>query len=545
MGPAQSGLLVQIDFMMAMRIVCLLAFSMVVMNLYSQNTDSLGMDDFSLPQWEDWENNESAQWCISIHARDLSPLLQLPHVKHADIEAIQTYIQNNGKLMHVHELYQIPNLSDSCILQLIPHVIVSGKPIIGQRKSYIAGRYKKTSNGLTVLKTQSLLQLTPQLVIGGQWQSGYAQYRKNNTECIVGDFSPIMGQGFVGSSPAIGNLGWGFTQIIKPAMRIKPYTSSIPLQQWRGIGITHQMNHWKWLLAIPGPNPEKEKILATQFKGKQHVFSMGILHHMSTKIWIQETIPLGNHLLSYEGVLEKNLAKNGVSAVLVINKHIRAKWQSQWESTSKSMFHSAVHIGICEWTIKRGHQLLWGITTEQTRKTNPFIVLNQNKKCLAQYVFEPFRYAKFYIRYQLHYADSIDPKWKGQHVFQQWRADGVWKADEDWTLHARAEIHDMSGITSVLAFQDVEWHPLGKPYRLSFRYANFHSLNWEGRIYAMEKETQGSFYIPAYSGSGERIYILAQYKKPHFQLQCKWGWWYKRQPENIPMDVQIFLKFIF
>lgn len=529
---------------MSLRFIAVLAL-FAANHLYSQSTDSLGMDDFSIPQWQDWESSESANWCISIHAQDLSPLLELPYVKQSDIKAIQSYIRSNGKLMHVHELYQIPSLSDSCIQQLIPHIMVNGKPIIGQRKSYIAMRYKKTSSGIPVLKLQSLFQVTPHLVIGGQMHNGYIQYRKNNMECIVGDFSPILGQGYVGSSPTIGNLGWGFTQIIKPALRIKPYTSSIPLQQWRGIGITHQTKKWKWLLAIPGTLTEKEKIIATQFKGERHIFSTGILHQKHARFWVQETIPIGNHMVSYEGVLEKQYAKNGLSAVFVINKRIKAKWQSQWESNATSWFGYVVHIGIGEWTIRKGHLFLLGMTTEQMRQTTGHIEFHQNKKILTQYVFEPFRYAKFYIRYQLNYADSIDSHWRSDHLGQQLRTDGFWKADEDWTFHARAEVHVVNGLQSILAFQDAEWHPMGKPYRLSFRYANFHSLNWDGRIYAMEKETQGSFYIPAYSGSGERIYVLAQYKHPHLQLQCKWGWWYKRQPENIPVDVQIFVKLTF
>jgi hypothetical protein len=128
------------------------------------------------------------------------------------------------------------------------------------------------------------------------------------------------------------------------------------------------------------------------------------------------------------------------------------------------------------------------------------------------------------------------------------RLDGNWKADENWTFHFRAEQKYQSQQSSLLIFQDLEWHPMGLAWKLIGRYAIFSCPTWDSRIYAMERETTGGFYIPAYYGSGHRCYGLIQWKSTFVQLQSKIGIWMKHGAAltlGERVDVQIQAAFNF
>ena len=104
----------------------LLVFMMLrLAEAHAQIEDSTHFDDSFLPIQENWEENESDNWVISINAQDLGPLLMLPGVEPKHLQAIQAYIKNYGQILHVHELHQIPNLSETCIATITPHVSAS------------------------------------------------------------------------------------------------------------------------------------------------------------------------------------------------------------------------------------------------------------------------------------------------------------------------------------------------------------------------------------------------------------------------------------
>lgn len=62
-----------------------------------------------------------------------------------------------------------------------------------------------------------------------------------------------------------------------------------------------------------------------------------------------------------------------------------------------------------------------------------------------------------------------------------------------------------------LAYQDITYSRLGKPFSFSLRYALFQTDNYDTRIYAYENDVPGAYSIPAYYYKGARFYVLLDY----------------------------------
>jgi hypothetical protein len=60
--------------------------------------------------------------------------------------------------------------------------------------------------------------------------------------------------------------------------------------------------------------------------------------------------------------------------------------------------------------------------------------------------------------------------------------------------------------------QDVHFKPARKPYSITVRYALFDTDGYDSRIYAYENDILYAFSVPAFSGKGMRIYMLAKMK---------------------------------
>ncbi len=63
-----------------------------------------------------------------------------------------------------------------------------------------------------------------------------------------------------------------------------------------------------------------------------------------------------------------------------------------------------------------------------------------------------------------------------------------------------------------IAYQDVIYKALGKPYSFTFRYALFDTDSYNSRIYSYENDVLYYFSIPAYYFRGTRTYLTLRYK---------------------------------
>ncbi len=75
-----------------------------------------------------------------------------------------------------------------------------------------------------------------------------------------------------------------------------------------------------------------------------------------------------------------------------------------------------------------------------------------------------------------------------------------------------------------LAFQDISFKPVQKPYSFSFRYAIFDTDDSNSRIYTYENDVLYEFSIPFYSNTGTRMYVKAKYRiTPSLYIQLRYA----------------------
>lgn len=87
----------------------------------------------------------------------------------------------------------------------------------------------------------------------------------------------------------------------------------------------------------------------------------------------------------------------------------------------------------------------------------------------------------------------------------------------DWVLGNKASYahyHTGDGVDSrgYLLCQDVAYKPEGRPWSLTFRYALFHSDDYQSRISLYENDVLGAFSITSLYGHGSRVYLLGKWK---------------------------------
>lgn len=94
----------------------------------------------------------------------------------------------------------------------------------------------------------------------------------------------------------------------------------------------------------------------------------------------------------------------------------------------------------------------------------------------------------------------------------------------EWTYFTRENAPREDGF---LFYQDVVWKKMGSRISLNARYALFSTDSWNTRIYAYESDVLYAFSIPAYSGTGSRIYLMSKLDLVKgMDLWVRWGQWF-------------------
>jgi hypothetical protein len=61
-----------------------------------------------------------------------------------------------------------------------------------------------------------------------------------------------------------------------------------------------------------------------------------------------------------------------------------------------------------------------------------------------------------------------------------------------------------------MLYQDIIYRPVNLPLQLTFRFALFSTEGFNSRIYVYENDVLYAFSVPAYSGTGQRIYGMVK-----------------------------------
>lgn len=84
------------------------------------------------------------------------------------------------------------------------------------------------------------------------------------------------------------------------------------------------------------------------------------------------------------------------------------------------------------------------------------------------------------------------------------------KVNENFSLRSRIELSLYSKLNNekgILAYQDLIYKPVGKPFSMNCRLAWFDTEGYNSRLYALENDLLYSFSIPALYGNGIRTYL--------------------------------------
>lgn len=193
---------------------------------------------------------------------------------------------------------------------------------------------------------------------------------------------------------------------------------------------------------------------------------------------------------------------------------------------------------------------------------------SQGYEWLGQLTFTPSKKAEMYFRYKQTVKEENIPGGvtaldQLRHRTQNnYRFNATYKISEAFRLQSRVEFNlvQTEGIANdngYVLFQDVNYHPMSKPYSFSLRYGLFDTDSYESRIYAFENDIPGVYAIPSYYYRGSRFYLMMRYNimrgisfwlrygKTLYSNQKTVGSGLDEINENHKSDLKVQLKFSF
>lgn len=158
---------------------------------------------------------------------------------------------------------------------------------------------------------------------------------------------------------------------------------------------------------------------------------------------------------------------------------------------------------------------------------------------LAQLDHQINRRANFYLRFRTKrkMTNSDDP-WSRIDYLVNYQKDAYrfqlnYSINESISLKNRIEYiryHEVQKEVQqgYVVYQDVIYRSTNTPLDLSFRYAIFDADSYDSRVYTYENDVLYAFSIPAFSGKGTRIYLLAKWSiSPDLDIWARIGQtWY-------------------
>lgn len=469
-------------------------------------------------------------------------------------KAIEEYIEKNGCLSNVFELYRMTDFSASALDSLLPHLRCDP---CWQKPKFIHQHLVITLKDLSSVQyniNNFNIRYRAKSENGYQWgihhfvnynnedsiqlSTAFFQLKKKRTHLIFGDFIPITPLDMMYQNNLMLSSPWNILPIINIDQSFKPYTSSIPERNWRGSAYTFTFKTMKISWANDIEIKDNSIDIRRQFGSLQlklkHIQCFYFIHDeklMDKKTivhGINGSVTIGNQIIQIETIKRspQEWAGSGIWIKPILkNQFIRIHQQIEH------------NIEKLEWTQYFIHQWSWNkqwkntISIEHKKEIGLWHEDNLHNQTLRiQADYTPQRHHIFYARYQI--KNDLTR-------LHQTRIDGSWPVTDDGHLHFRLEHHFTSVAVGWLSCLDFNWQPLGKAWGLTFRQVLYSVPEWSMRIYMMDKELKGSMRIPAYSGKGNAFNVILQYQKSYFRLATK----LEKNAANIIVDLQLELSF--
>lgn len=169
----------------------------------------------------------------------------------------------------------------------------------------------------------------------------------------------------------------------------------------------------------------------------------------------------------------------------------------------------------------------WKVSTYIDMWQNPWLKYRIDAPSLGKELLFRLEYnikrkfnAYFQYRYESKYNNTSKPNEKIDYttnvVQHRWRFHMAQKVSKALELRSRAELvmyaKEKASTKGYLAYQDVLYKPIGKPYSFTCRYALFDTKGYDTRIYAYENDILYEFANPFYANSGKRAYFNFRHK---------------------------------
>ena len=229
---------------------------------------------------------------------------------------------------------------------------------------------------------------------------------------------------------------------------------------------------------------------------------------------------------------------SGVADLSLLYRHISPSYQSFYSSAFTESYlpqnESGIYMGL---TVRPNS--FWKIDAVADFYSFPWLKYRVDKPSmgadwLVQLTYKPNKKLELYSRYK-HEAKSININPDDLTLApvmvlprQNWRTHINFILNPSFTLRNRLEMvwFDKKGKAAsegFLAFTDLLFKPLFKPYSANIRLQYFETEGYNSRIYAYENDVLYSFSIPFFYDKGYRYYININYdinKKLTLWLRC-------------------------
>lgn len=150
---------------------------------------------------------------------------------------------------------------------------------------------------------------------------------------------------------------------------------------------------------------------------------------------------------------------------------------------------------------------------------------------LTQFTYTWYKRGALSLRYryrlrQENSADATAESFLEDALRSNVRVDFRLKIGTDWEVKSRLEtvryFKNKQQNNGGLAYQEVQWKPLNKPFQLNFRSTFFHADAYSARLYTQEKDVLYAYSSTLFYNRGMRFYLYASYR-----LSAKTQLWFR------------------
>ena len=212
--------------------------------------------------------------------------------------------------------------------------------------------------------------------------------------------------------------------------------------------------------------------------------------------------------------------------VAIVNRNFQRDYQNLYANVfaerSSPTNEKGTYVGIDFKPVRK-----WTITGYADYFTFPWLSYQADQptsgyEYLAQLSHKPNKTSEYYVRWRFRSKDKNSPQtdqpidYTNPWTQENFRIHFSYKPHLNLQLKTRAEWiryqHEgQAAEKGFMLYQDVLFKKIGSPFTFSMRYALFNTDSYNSRLYAYENDVLYFFSIPAYSGTGSRVYAMTKW----------------------------------